>query len=101
MSALCALFDPAAVSLEHVACVYEAFARMEKLVAGARLRLAARVEESTCRGRTRTGRSSLGSYVVKVSARFGRSRWLYVAPHRFALSAPPSSRAGFEALRAL
>jgi hypothetical protein len=43
---LCGQFDPATVPLEHAARVYEAFARMEKLVAGARLRLAARVEES-------------------------------------------------------
>jgi Domain of unknown function (DUF222) len=47
VSALCAELDPGAVPLEHVACVYQAFARMEKLVAGARLRLAARVEESS------------------------------------------------------
>src|SRR5262245_21209071 len=46
LAAFCARFDPGAVPLEHSASVYEALARMEKLVAGARVRLAARVEES-------------------------------------------------------
>jgi Domain of unknown function (DUF222) len=56
LAAFCARFDPAAVPLAEAAGVYEAMARMEKLVAGARLRLAARVEESShwCRAGHRT-----------------------------------------------
>ena len=46
LAAYCAQFDPAAVPLEEAAALYEALARIEKLVAGARLRLAARVEAS-------------------------------------------------------
>jgi hypothetical protein len=40
----CAALDPDALPLDDVAGVYEALARLEKLAAGARLRLAARVE---------------------------------------------------------
>jgi hypothetical protein len=40
----CAALDPDAVPLDEVAGVYESLARLEKLAAGARLRLAARVE---------------------------------------------------------
>jgi hypothetical protein len=46
LARFCAHFDPEAVPLEQAAVVYETLARMEKLVAGARVRLAARVEAS-------------------------------------------------------
>src|SRR5262245_47144039 len=46
LARFCARFDPETVPLEQAAAVYEALARMEKLVAGARLRLAGRVEAS-------------------------------------------------------
>jgi hypothetical protein len=46
VAALCAALDPAGVPLAEAPAVYEALARMEKLVAGARLRMAARVEAS-------------------------------------------------------
>jgi hypothetical protein len=42
----CAALDPTALPLNVVPQVYEALARMERLVAGAKLRLAARVEAS-------------------------------------------------------
>jgi len=47
LARFCAQFDPTTVPLEQAAALYETLARMEKLVAGARLRLAARVEQST------------------------------------------------------
>ncbi|HEY1280870.1 MAG TPA: DUF222 domain-containing protein [Acidimicrobiales bacterium] len=46
LARFCAGFDPEAVPLEQAATIYETLARMEKLVAGARVRLAARVEAS-------------------------------------------------------
>ena len=46
LAAYCAGLDPDAIGLDEVAAVYETLARMEKLVAGARLRLAARVDAS-------------------------------------------------------
>ena len=46
LARFCAQFDPTTVPLEQAAALYETLARMEKLVAGARLRLAARVEQS-------------------------------------------------------
>lgn len=42
----CRGFDPESIPLADVSAVHESLARMEKLVAGARLRLAARVEAS-------------------------------------------------------
>jgi hypothetical protein len=65
LSALCAQFDPGAVPLEHAAHVYEALARMEKLVAGARLRLAVRVEESN--HWRRTGHRSAADWFAHIS----------------------------------
>ena len=46
LAALCAGLDPDAIALDQAPAVYESLARMEKLVAGARLRLGARVEAS-------------------------------------------------------
>src|SRR6476646_1177348 len=46
LAAFCAGFDAQAVALEQATAVYESLARMERLVAGARLRLAGRVEAS-------------------------------------------------------
>jgi len=46
VAGFCARFDPAAVALDEAAAVYEALAGIEKLAAGARLRLAARVDAS-------------------------------------------------------
>ncbi|HEY1278276.1 MAG TPA: DUF222 domain-containing protein [Acidimicrobiales bacterium] len=43
---LCRDFDPVSIPLSDAVAVYEALAHMEKLVAGAKLRLAARVDES-------------------------------------------------------
>ena len=43
---LCRQFDPISIPLTDAVAVYESLARMEKLIAGAKLRLAARVEES-------------------------------------------------------
>jgi hypothetical protein len=46
LAGLCANLDPATIPLTDAPGVYASLARMEKLVAGARLRLAARVEAS-------------------------------------------------------
>ena len=43
---LCRDFDPTAIPLTDAVAVYQSLAHMEKLVAGAKLRLAARVEAS-------------------------------------------------------
>src|SRR5262249_1988693 len=43
---LCREFDPVAIPLSDAVAVYESLAHMEKLIAGAKLRMAARVEES-------------------------------------------------------
>jgi hypothetical protein len=46
LAAFCAALDPSSIRLHDVAQVYESFARMERLVTGAKLRLAARVDAS-------------------------------------------------------
>ena len=46
LAEFCAELDPASIPLTVVAQVYESLARMERLVTGAKLRLAARVEAS-------------------------------------------------------
>ncbi|MGH9185640.1 MAG: DUF222 domain-containing protein [Acidimicrobiales bacterium] len=46
VAGLCAAFDPDAIPLADIAAVHASVAHMEKLIAGARLRLARRVEES-------------------------------------------------------
>ncbi|HEY1282633.1 MAG TPA: HNH endonuclease signature motif containing protein [Acidimicrobiales bacterium] len=46
LAQFCSALDPASIPLSVVAQVYESFARMERLVTGAKLRLAARVEAS-------------------------------------------------------
>jgi hypothetical protein len=46
LAAFCAALQPASIPRTEVAQIYESLARMERLVAGARLRLAARVEAS-------------------------------------------------------
>src|SRR5690348_13365162 len=43
---LCREFDPVSIPLSEAVTVYDSLAHMEKLIAGAKLRLAARVEES-------------------------------------------------------
>src|SRR5215216_6724745 len=47
LAASCRVLEPAAVPAEHVAAVYETLARIEKLAAGARVRLAARLASSS------------------------------------------------------
>jgi hypothetical protein len=46
LAAFCATLEPASIPLREIAQVYESLARMERLVAGARLRLAASVGAS-------------------------------------------------------
>jgi len=46
LAALCASFDPASIPLTDSVAAYEAAARMEKLAAGLKLRMAARAEQS-------------------------------------------------------
>jgi hypothetical protein len=46
LAQLCAAVDPASIPLSDAVAVYEAAARMEKLAAGLRLRMAARAEAS-------------------------------------------------------
>jgi hypothetical protein len=65
----CARFDPDAVPLEQAATVYETLARMEKLIAGARLRLAARVEASNEWRRAGHRTALTGSPASRVSLR--------------------------------
>jgi len=50
---LCREFDPVSIPLADAVAVYESLAHMEKLIAGAKLRMATRVDESNewrCRG---------------------------------------------------
>jgi Domain of unknown function (DUF222) len=46
LAGLCAELDPASVPLPDAPAIYEALARIEKLAAGAKLRIAKRVEDS-------------------------------------------------------
>jgi hypothetical protein len=46
LAAFCAAFDPAAIPLSDAAEVYESLARMERLLAGVKVRMAPRVSES-------------------------------------------------------
>jgi hypothetical protein len=46
LAALCGEFDPDSIALSDAVAVYESAARMEKLTAGLKLRMAARAEES-------------------------------------------------------
>jgi hypothetical protein len=63
LAALCGEFDPAAIPLAEADVVYEALARIERLAAGARLRLAARAEAAM--GWRRAGYRSAAEWLAR------------------------------------
>jgi Domain of unknown function (DUF222) len=88
---LCREFDPVSIPLTDAIAVYESLAHMERLIAGAKLRLAARVEESN--EWRRTGHRSAADCLARLSGMSAGAAHAELATSQRLLSLPGTEQA--------